>query len=445
MARTKPRKRQLAKKSAAATTDAATAAPPKIRKTLTRKRKRTKLPKPRSPESDSESDSDPQTKIQTLLEPFSKDQLVNLVTDLSLSHTSLFDLIKSAADQDISHRKIFIHGLGWDATHQSVESVFRSYGEIVDLNVVNDRATGKCKGYAFLTYKTRKSVKKLLKNPKVQVGNRIASCQLAAEGPVAAGVVSQQHFPSSDYSQRKIYVNNVPPNAGVDRLRAFFEQFGEIESGPKGFDPMTGMFKGYAIFVYKTVEGAKKVLEEPYRVFDGSQLHCQKAAEGKGKVAGGSASITTAFQPVQPQMLAAVAAAQQAQAQAQAMAFMGQQAGMISNPLYGGGVIPSPNLGSVMGGYYGLMGGQSHRLGVGSYGVPSAGEAGSSRAMLQGLQYMYPAGQSGQTSSSFLAKAPGHNECYSPICPPYLWDRGERPIWLRNDGRRWMNKNKNGV
>ncbi|KAL3614443.1 hypothetical protein CASFOL_042517 [Castilleja foliolosa] len=40
------------------------------------------LPKPESPVSDS--DSNPQTQIQTLLEPFSKEQLA-LVTDLSLS------------------------------------------------------------------------------------------------------------------------------------------------------------------------------------------------------------------------------------------------------------------------------------------------------------------------------------------------------------------------
>ncbi|CAA0823577.1 UBP1-associated protein 2B [Striga hermonthica] len=410
MAKTRPRKRRLVKKYAANS-------PPKVEKKPTKKKvkkKKAKLPKPGSPFSDSE--SDPQTQIQTLLEPFSKDQLVTLVTDLSLSSASLFSLIKSAADEDVSHRKIFIHGLGWDATRDLVMSVFGPYGDIEELNVVNDRATGKCKGYAFITFRTRKSARKLLKNPKVQVGNRVTSCQLAAEGPAAPGVVSQQHFPSSDYPQRKIYVNNVPPNTNADRLRAFFEQFGEIENGPKGFDPTTGRFKGYAIFVYKTVEGAKKVLEDPLKVFDGCQLECRKAAEGKGKVAGGAASITTALQPVQPQMLAAVAAAQQAQAQT--MPFLGQQMGLV-NP-YGGGMISSPNMGGLMGGYYGIMGGQVQGLGLGSYGVPgsygvSAGaEGGSSGALLQNMQYLYPSGMGGQTSS-YLAKAPKTNEGYSPI------------------------------
>ncbi|GFQ01053.1 ubp1-associated protein 2a [Phtheirospermum japonicum] len=394
------RKRKLVKKFAATATP--TPLPPIIEKKITKKKnnkiKKNKLPKPESPVSDS--DSDPQTQIQTLLEPFSKEQLVTLVTDLSLSHSSLFALIQSAADQDISHRKIFIHGLGWDATHHVVESIFGSYGEIEDLNVVNDRATGKCKGYAFLTFKTRKSAKILLKNPKVEVGNRITSCQLASEGPAAP-------IPAGTAGVRKIYVNNVQANVSAERLKAFFEQFGEIESGPKGFDPMTGRFKGYAIFVYRTAEAAKKVLEEPYKVFDGSQLHCQKAVEGKGKLAGGAASITTALQPVQPQMLAAVAAAQQ---QAQSMALFGPQAGIV-NPLYGGGMIVNPNLGAMMGGYYGMMGGQVPGLGLGAYSVTGSGDGG---AMLQGLQYLYPGGPTGQNSSSSLNKAPGNNG-YSPM------------------------------
>ncbi|KAK4371414.1 hypothetical protein RND71_010889 [Anisodus tanguticus] len=71
----------------------------------------------------------------------------------------------------------------------------------------------------------------------------------------------------------------------------FFAKFGEIEVGPMGFDPMTGKSKGYALFVYKTVEEASKFLEEPCKMFEGRQLYCKKAAERK--FGGGAASITT--------------------------------------------------------------------------------------------------------------------------------------------------------
>ncbi|XP_073151260.1 UBP1-associated protein 2B-like [Henckelia pumila] len=348
--------------------------------------------------------SDSDSVLQTLLQPFSKDQLADLVTDLCISHHSLFDLLRSTADKDISHRKVFVYGLDWDATRQSIHPVFRDFGEVEDLNVVMDRTTGKCKGYAFVTFKTRKSAQKLLKSPRIQIGNRMTTCHLASAGPnaSASGVVSHQHF-SADFPLRKIYVSNVPVDASPENLRSFFQKFGEVEHGPTGLDPTTGKFKGYAIFVFKTVEGAKKVLEEPDKMFEGSQLHCRKATEGKGKGVGGVASITTAMQEVHPQMLEAAAAQQ-----AQNMAFFGQQIGLI-NPLYGAGLFGN----ALMGGYYGMMGGQMQGLGLGAYGVPGvasyAGAAGASTdvpggAMLQGLSHVCPSQQSGQTSSS-LAKS----------------------------------------
>lgn len=259
----------------------------------------------------------------------------------------------------------------------------KSFGEIEDLNIVNDRVTGKCKGYAFVTFKTRQSAKKLLENPKINIGNRTASCQLASAGPNAApapGTVTQ--LPSSaDFANRKIYISNVPANANAQQLRGFFEKYGEIETGPTGLDPTTGKFKGYAIFVYKTLDGAKRVLEEPYKVFGGQKLHCQKATEGKSKVGSGAASITTALQPVQPLMQAAAASQQ-----AQNLASLGQQTGFV-NPLYGGGLIGNANLGGLLGGYYGMMGGQLPGLDLGAYSGAGAGagSGGSSGAIFPGL------------------------------------------------------------
>ncbi|KAL3614442.1 hypothetical protein CASFOL_042516 [Castilleja foliolosa] len=49
-------------------------------------------------------------------------------------------------------------------------------------------------------------------------------------------------------------IDDSEASVSAERLKDFFEQFSEIESGPKGLDPTTGRFKGYAIFVYRTAE-----------------------------------------------------------------------------------------------------------------------------------------------------------------------------------------------
>lgn len=355
-----------------------------IKKILKKEPKSFKKPEPppvaaaattSSSSSSSESDSEPESEsISTLLEPYSKDQLIDLIAAAAAKIPSLYNHILETADQDVSHRKIFVHGLGWDTTQENLLSAFEGFGEIEECKLVIDKVTGKAKGFAFIVFKRRKAAVKALKNPQRKVNNRMASCQLASVGPTGPG--GKEHGAAAQ-GERKIYVSNVPRDVEKEKLREFFERFGEIETGPIGFDITTGKSRGFAIFVYKTVEGARKVLEGPHKMFEGHQLQCQKAAEGKNRLSSNSSSsnnqaqmmIQKQQQPMlqgqqqvqgkdQEQVLAAMAAAQN-------LALFGQHPGM--HPMYGGflvnpglinpmvagalhqGAIPASNVGAIAG------------------------------------------------------------------------------------------------
>lgn len=216
--------------------------------------------------------------VEKLLEPFSKEQLVLLLKEAVSKYPDVVSSVQNVADSDPAHRKIFVHGLGWDTTAETLRSEFAKYGEIEDCKAVADKLSGKSKGYAFILFKHRSGAKRALKEPQKKIGNRLASCQLASAGPVApAGPVTP---PVSEYTQRKIFVSNVGADLDPKKLLEFFSKFGEIEDGPLGLDKQTGKPKGFALFVYKTVESAKKALEEPHKNFEGYVLHCQKAIDG---------------------------------------------------------------------------------------------------------------------------------------------------------------------
>ncbi|XP_020255644.1 UBP1-associated protein 2B-like [Asparagus officinalis] len=238
------------------------------------KQKNQKKPKKPNPIQDenpftfgSEPESNPSspTCIQSLLEPYTKPQLISFLLDAAVSDPELRTRIRSIADSDVSHRQLFVFGLGWDATKETLTAAFSPFGPIEDCSVVVDKNTGRAKGYAFVLFKTRSAAIKALKEPQKRIGNKVATCQLSSVGG-----------PKPD-GGRKIYVGNVPFDVSVERLREFFARFGVLESGPLGFDGATGKSKGYALFVYKTPEDAKKALEEPYKLFEGRQLYCQLA------------------------------------------------------------------------------------------------------------------------------------------------------------------------
>ncbi|KAK7336366.1 hypothetical protein VNO77_16904 [Canavalia gladiata] len=236
-----------------------------------------------------EEDDDP---ISKLLEPLSKDQILNLLCEAASKHRDVADRIRKVADEDPVHRKIFVHGLGWDTTAGTLISAFRQYGEIEDCKAVTDKVSGKSKGYGFILFKTRRGARNALKQPQKKIGNRMTACQLASIGPVNQSqpqhqqsvivqhVTASSATPVSEYTQRKIYVSNVGAELDPQKLLAFFSRFGEIEEGPLGLDKVTGKPKGFCLFVYKSPESAKRALEEPHKEFEGHILHCQKAIDG---------------------------------------------------------------------------------------------------------------------------------------------------------------------
>ncbi|KAL9462083.1 hypothetical protein AB3S75_000142 [Citrus x aurantiifolia] len=371
--------------------------------------------------SSSESESEPESEsISSLLEPYSKDQLIDLIAAAATKIPLLHDHILETADRDVSQRKIFVHGLGWDTTQESLLSAFGGSGEIEECKLVIDKVTGKAKGFAFIVFKTRKAAVKALKNPQRKVNNRLASCQLASVGPTGPGVKEQG---AAAQGERKIYVSNVPRDVEKEKLRGFFERFGEIETGPIGFDITTGKSRGFAIFVYKTVEGARKTLEEPQKMFEGHQLQCQKAAEGKNRTSSNSSSSNNQAQMViqkqqqpmlqgqqqgqgneQEQVLAAMAAAQN-------LALFGQHPGM--HPLYGGFLV-NPGLinpmvagalhqGAIPASNVGAMAGSSV---LGSFG-PGAAQG------LQQQQHVYPNAPQSKSQGTGGGSFPGYTS--------YMW------------------------
>ncbi|KAL6141431.1 hypothetical protein ACLB2K_059719 [Fragaria x ananassa] len=108
-----------------------------------------------------------------------KEQLISLITFVVSADSSLRKRIRCAADTDVSHRKIFVHDLGWDTTCEVFVSTFEPFGKVEASNLVMDKLTGKAKGNGFVLFKTCRAALKALREPKKTIGSRCASVGLA--------------------------------------------------------------------------------------------------------------------------------------------------------------------------------------------------------------------------------------------------------------------------
>jgi RNA recognition motif-containing protein len=48
--------------------------------------------------------------------------------------------------------KLFVGGLAWSTTDQSLEKAFAEHGEVTEARVVMDRDTGRSRGFGFVTF-----------------------------------------------------------------------------------------------------------------------------------------------------------------------------------------------------------------------------------------------------------------------------------------------------
>lgn len=84
--------------------------------------------------------------------------MTNVKNVQKLSERELANNSKSSwHDQYKDSAWVFVGGLPYDLTEGDIICVFSQYGEIVNINLVRDKATGKSRGFAFICYEDQRS------------------------------------------------------------------------------------------------------------------------------------------------------------------------------------------------------------------------------------------------------------------------------------------------
>ncbi|WZZ82958.1 hypothetical protein YC2023_103530 [Brassica napus] len=62
------------------------------------------------------------------------------------------------ASPDVEYR-CFVGGLAWATDDRALETAFSQYGDVLDSKIINDRETGRSRGFGFVTFKDEKAMK----------------------------------------------------------------------------------------------------------------------------------------------------------------------------------------------------------------------------------------------------------------------------------------------
>lgn len=214
--------------------------------------------------------------LRSLLDPLAKPQLVDLLAKLGSQYPFIAEEIRSVASADPALRKLFVRGLAWNTTSETLCAAFELHGEIDEGAVIIDKATGKSRGYGFITYKDMESAQKALRAPSKMIDGRMAVCNLASEGLNSTTT-------TPDQAQRKLYIGGLSPETTSENLLTFFGRHGDIEEGSVAYDKDTNKSRGFGFVTYKTVEAARKALDDPQKMLGGRNVTVKLADNPKSK------------------------------------------------------------------------------------------------------------------------------------------------------------------
>lgn len=83
----------------------------------------------------------------------------------------------SSGYSDESERKLFVRGLSWNTTDDMFYAEFVKYGDLDEAMIARDRATGKSKGFGFITFKHKASADLALQQPQKIIDVRPCTCR----------------------------------------------------------------------------------------------------------------------------------------------------------------------------------------------------------------------------------------------------------------------------
>ncbi|KAH7519768.1 uncharacterized protein LOC107405501 isoform X2 [Ziziphus jujuba] len=129
---------------------------------------------------------------------------------------------------DTTYTKVFVGGLAWETQKETMKKYFEQFGEILEAVVITDKATGRSKGYGFVTFREPEAAMRACVDAAPMIDGRRANCNLASLGV-------QRSKPST------------PKHGGAGRNFRVMGSFQTVGGGVGTAFPSAATFPHYAI------------------------------------------------------------------------------------------------------------------------------------------------------------------------------------------------------
>ena len=190
--------------------------------------------------------------------------------------------VKPTMDQG----KIFVGGLSWQTTEESLRWHFEQYGAVLSVEVMKNRVTGEPRGFAFVVFSDPLTVDLVMDEDVHEINHKVVDVKRAQARGVAppsihekgdggggadggssssttgATPTHQRQELTPEQLQNKVFVGGLPHHVDRDELRQIFSQFGPVVDAIVMLDQNTQRSRGFGFVTFENgCDGAQKSVD----------------------------------------------------------------------------------------------------------------------------------------------------------------------------------------
>nr|XP_016434786.1 PREDICTED: uncharacterized protein LOC107761128 [Nicotiana tabacum] len=187
-------------------------------------------------------------------------------------------------ENTVKQGKIFVGGISWETTEETLKKHFSRYGEVVKSEIPKVWETGFGKGFGFVTFTDSSVFDKLLQDQHIILGRTVDVSLARPKGEKSQSQRCSECQQTSKSHRKKIFVGGLPQYLSEKDFKQYFERFGRIEDAKIIYDRETNTPRGFGFITYDSEEAVTNVLQRRFHMLNNKFVEIKKAMPKEKRV-----------------------------------------------------------------------------------------------------------------------------------------------------------------